>query len=129
MKFESMYGIGEILIWQKMGRDDRQMASEMVEVVSIIFGKNSVSGDGEHVYNCRFPDGRTVVLSETELQGDPDFDQEDGCYHDWVIRKRDGDQKYTDVSEIPVDRAGRVMETLYGRPLDPDERPAPKSDR
>jgi hypothetical protein len=73
MKFESKFGIGEIVIYEPHHRADKPNDS-LLEVQGIYFG---MSGKTEYI--CRYPSsGVTVSFSESQLVGDPDFDQVNG---------------------------------------------------
>lgn len=73
MKFESKYGIGEIVAYEPHRRNDKPN-DELLEVQGIYFGM-----DNQVDYLCRYPrTGVTVSFKESQLIGDPDFDQEKG---------------------------------------------------
>ena len=73
MKFESKFGIGEIVAYEPHRRNGKPN-DELLAVQGIQFGMNN------HVdYICRYPrTGVIVVFKESQLIGDPDFDQEKG---------------------------------------------------
>lgn len=74
MKFESKFGIGEIVIYQPCNKAGH-IASEMLEVVAIVFEKECTM-----IY-CRDPRNSGIYpLREHDLIGDPDFNQETGTY-------------------------------------------------
>lgn len=73
MKFESKFGLGEIVSRDRY-KGDELIASEFYEVVSIIITSYGVS------YGCRHTSGQVMGFGESELDGDPDFDQEKGAY-------------------------------------------------
>jgi len=73
MKFETKFGLGEIVYYTRLGHKTAKH-DEFLEVVGIVFDKNGVS------YHCRYPQGITAVFAEEELIGDPDFDQDKGQY-------------------------------------------------
>ena len=76
MKFESKFGIGEIVCYEPHRREDRHVGAfdAMMEVQGVFFGM-----DGKVEYICRYPlSGLTAGFSESQLIGDPDFDQENG---------------------------------------------------
>lgn len=78
MKFETKIGIGEIVCTYQKWRKDRGecVPDLLMEVVGIYFDH-----DKKPMYICR--DGRTgqlVHCVESELIGDPSFDQETGTY-------------------------------------------------
>ena len=69
MKFESKFGVGEIVIYQPHERMDA-----LLEVQGIYFEIN-----GNIRYICRYPgSGVTVDFSENQLKGDPEFNQDSG---------------------------------------------------
>ena len=75
MKFESKFGIGEIVCYD-LYRGESLVHSAALEVVGIYFAR-----DGRDEYICRYPQtGATVGFTEAQLLGDPDFDQDRGCY-------------------------------------------------
>lgn len=74
MKFESKFGLGEIVSRTRY-KGDEIVADELYEVVAVAF-----DGDGNTAYSCRAPKGALIQFSETEIEGDPNFDQEAGCY-------------------------------------------------
>ena len=73
MKFETKFGLGEIVYYTRRGHKTAKH-DEFLEVVAIAFDKNGVS------YHCRYPQGITAAFAEGELIGDPDFDQDKGQY-------------------------------------------------
>jgi len=73
MKFETKFGLGEIVYYTRLGHKKAEH-DEFLEVVAIAFDKNGVS------YYCRYPQGITTAFAEGELIGDPDFDQDKGQY-------------------------------------------------
>jgi hypothetical protein len=81
MKFESKFGIGEIVIYRTHERADKSKNcpnGALLEVQGIYFGM-----DGETVYSCRYiGTGVTVGFSESQLVGDPEFNQDSGYNHD-----------------------------------------------
>jgi len=76
MKFESKFGIGEIVIYDPLKRiDEFSGTDQLLEVQAVSF-----SADGTN-YMCRYTkNGITTFFSESQLEGDPLFDQEKGCY-------------------------------------------------
>lgn len=79
MKFESKFGIGEIVIYDPLRRKDvcGTDHDQLLEVQGVSF-----TMEGIH-YFCRYPTtGVTAVFSEKQLEGDPLFDQEKGCYEE-----------------------------------------------
>lgn len=83
MKFESKFGIGEIVHWSKENPrlQEKFLRDEFLEVNAIVFGRTS-DGRIDYIYQCRHTDGRVSSLAEFELDGDPTFDQETGRYPD-----------------------------------------------
>ena len=80
MKFESKFGIGEIVAYEPHRRDDKEPRCNdaLLEVQCVVFGF-----DGDVGYVCRYPStGVTVQFSECQLIGDPDFNQETGYVAD-----------------------------------------------
>lgn len=76
MKFESKFGVGEIVAYEPRQREDKESRCEdaLMEVQGIYFGM-----DGKIEYICRYPSsGVTAGFSESQLIGDPDFSQETG---------------------------------------------------
>ncbi len=73
MKLESKFGIGEIVIYDPCP-DNEKIQDQLLEVQGVFFGM-----DGKIDYICRYPStGMTVTFSESQLEGDPNFDQESG---------------------------------------------------
>lgn len=74
MKFESEFGLGEIVATKPPTSTDRQVVDQLLEVVAISFGK-----EGGVDVVCRYPQsGILQVFKESELDGDPSFNQEHG---------------------------------------------------
>lgn len=74
MKFESKFGIGEVVISGTPDSPERSIKDNFYKVTAVTFGM-----DGEIVIHARHPEGGYIVaFSESELIGDPDFDQEKG---------------------------------------------------
>lgn len=73
MKFESKYGLGEIVSYTRY-KNKVVVLDAMLEVIGVHF---SVEGIG---YYCRGTNNIVVHFAEEDLEGDPDFDQEAGCY-------------------------------------------------
>lgn len=71
MKITTKFGIGEIVI-HKFGK--RDVDEELLEVIAIHVERDFVR------YVCRYPKGIVSAFREDQLQGDPDYDQEKGCY-------------------------------------------------
>ena len=80
MKFESEFGIGEICVYNENARrGDKVMDDILVKVVEIHFDiDGQCNYTVEHISSSfglqRFP------AAKTSLHGDPDFNQELGCY-------------------------------------------------
>lgn len=86
MKFESKFGIGEIV---ETNHDCHKMLSELFKVMDVLFGKNK-----SVIYVCRGYKGQLFHFHEIELFGDPAFDQEKGCYPPEILGEIvDSDQK------------------------------------
>lgn len=66
MKFESKFGLEEVC--------ELRFGGEFAKVITVSFSPDGVS------YLCRLPNGSAVWAMEHELNGDPKFDQELGCY-------------------------------------------------
>lgn len=80
MKFESKFGIGEIVAYEPHQRNDKEYTPNdaLLEVQGVYFGM-----DGKIEYICRYPaTGVTTGFSECQLIGDPDFSQETGYVAD-----------------------------------------------
>ncbi len=73
MKFESKFGLGEIVHNTLRGHKKAEH-DDYLEVINVGFSKVGV------VYSCRYPSGIIAHFSEYDLTGDPDFNQEKGCY-------------------------------------------------
>lgn len=74
MKFESKFGIGEILITNQKVRGDRINQDVIGECIGISFQVGA-----SPVYCLRIGGtGQTHNFMEAELIGDPDFNQENG---------------------------------------------------
>lgn len=76
MKFESKFGIGEIVIYEPHHRTDKDYTPNdaLLEVQAVLFGL-----DGKVDYICRYPaTGLTTAFSESQLIGDTNFNQETG---------------------------------------------------
>ena len=74
MKYESKFGIGEIVVTKQKVRDGRIIPDLIGEVFAVHFGKGST------MVAVRLTDGALQGFREDELEGDPEFDQEAGCY-------------------------------------------------
>lgn len=80
MKFESKFGIGEIVIYEPHRRGERQ-TDVLLEVQGVYFGM-----DGKVEYVCRYPgNGATVGFSESQLVGDPGFNQDTGYIEEATV--------------------------------------------
>lgn len=80
MIFESKFGIGEIVAYEPRQRSDKDFQANdvLLEVQGVFFGM-----DDKVEYICRYPaTGVTAGFSESQLIGDPDFNQETGQYTD-----------------------------------------------
>ena len=80
MKFESKFGIGEICGYNENAfRGTKKMDDTLVKIVAVNFDI-----DGHVSYVIEQSGGlfgiQRIQSSETMLNGDPDFDQEAGCY-------------------------------------------------
>lgn len=81
MKFESKFGIGEIITRDVM-KGDMLHSSEMYEVTGIQFGSN-----GEQLIVCLHTQTqRVIVFKPHDIEGDPDFDQVKGRYPEIVLQ-------------------------------------------
>ena len=69
MKFESKFGIGEIVHHEIT---QRKHVTEFLKVKCVAFTDKGAE------YLCRYPHGMQNWFSENELEGDPNFDQELG---------------------------------------------------
>lgn len=74
MKFESKFGIGEIVI-RESHQNGKMVQERMLEVTGIIFEKNGIAYICEDTKN-----GHRMPYAEDMLVGDPDFDQDKGEY-------------------------------------------------
>lgn len=80
MKFESKFGIGEIVIVGTNIQSRNENGKDYLgEVVCAVF-----DGSGtDYIVDVQVPTGiQRMQLKESQLDGDPDFDQESGCYPD-----------------------------------------------
>lgn len=76
MKFESKFGICEIVSYEPKERQDKgnSTSDSLLEVQGVYFGMS-----GKVDYVCRYPlTGVTTSFDECQLIGDPDFNQESG---------------------------------------------------
>jgi len=81
MKFESKFGLGEIVI-RETHKNGEMVQERMMEVVSIIIGSHKGCDGGiEYAYCCEdTQNGHRQMYEEGMLVGDPDFDQDVGAY-------------------------------------------------
>lgn len=77
MKFESRFGIGEVVCTAQNVSSDRAMMDIAVRVIGVAFycGVTNKTGDSCN-YICRLPNGTISSFLESELIGDPEFDQD-----------------------------------------------------
>jgi hypothetical protein len=75
MKFESKFGIGEVVLTARRYRGSRVLQDQILVITAVVFQVG-----GEKAYYARTSDGFMCVFQETELIGDPDFDQDAGEY-------------------------------------------------
>lgn len=95
MKFESKFGVGEI-VYYSLHNHENAKHDEFLEVVCIAFGKS-----GEIGYHCRWPGGHVGHFSESELHGDENFDQEAGCYREELNPDKadESEENQTEITE------------------------------
>ena len=76
MKFESKFGIGEIVMLDTY-KGGELLSSKLLKVKAILV-------DGvESIYCCENPETlQRQYYQEKDLEGDDQFDQEKGCYPD-----------------------------------------------
>ena len=84
MKFESKYGLGEICLvnmQEAQPNMERMLPELMVKVLAVTF-----EVDGRWFYTVEHIDNNRKIgrftMPETEMTGDPDYDQETGGYPD-----------------------------------------------
>ncbi len=78
MKFQSKFGLGEIVCTERKVREDigKLHLDQILKIIAITFDVAGVT-----TYVCRNAEhGNTVVYFESELIGDPAYDQEKGAY-------------------------------------------------
>ena len=76
MRVETAFGLGEIVLTKQKFRGERLYQDFLLEVIGIGFDR-----DATPYYVCRLADsGQTIICSESELIGDPAFDQTSGAY-------------------------------------------------
>ena len=74
MKFESKFGIGEV-VENNIRKGDKLISSALYEVIAIAFDASS-----SVVYCRNGSSGIIVPFKESELSGDADYSQEQGGY-------------------------------------------------
>lgn len=74
MRYESKFGIGEIVVTRQKRLGDRIIPDLIGEVFAVQFGRDSCM-----VY-VRMTDGQLLPFREDELENDPEYDQDLGCY-------------------------------------------------
>ena len=77
MKIETKFGLREIVCTHQKRIGDRTIPDLIGEVVII---QVSSLSDGKPIYFVRLTDGQILPFAETDLIGDPEFDQEAGAY-------------------------------------------------
>lgn len=75
MKFKSKFGTGELVYVMMTDSGGRCMPEIVARVIAVTFER----GDSPH-YTCRLPNGVITNFLESELIGDPEFNQELGDY-------------------------------------------------
>lgn len=75
MKFESKFGLGEIVLTTLQHDTSRMFPDAAFKVHAVIF-----CVDGSTSYACRHSDGRSCQFAECELIGDPEYNQTSGRY-------------------------------------------------
>lgn len=74
MIINTKFGIGEIVIYGVL-RDGELICDVTLEVIEIYYDGISAR------YLCRYPaTGVTAVFKESQLLGDPEYNQEKACY-------------------------------------------------
>jgi hypothetical protein len=82
MKFESKFGIGEVVALTKGGMTKNMhgfVYDELLEVIVVNFEEDAVR------IICRAPNLMIVALKESELDGYIHFDQDAGKYPDSIL--------------------------------------------
>lgn len=74
MKYKSKFGIGELVTTKQKRAGDRIIPDLIGEVFAVHFGR------GACMVLVRMTDGQILPYREDELEGDPEYDQETGCY-------------------------------------------------
>ena len=77
MKIETKFGLREIVVTRQKRMGDRIIPDLIGEVVTI---QVSALVNGEPIYFVRMTEGQILPFTESDLIGDPDFDQEKGAY-------------------------------------------------
>lgn len=77
MKFESSFGIGEIVVTRQIIRGDHIREDVIGEVIGVTFAKGTPLVISVSV---RLSDGSMQAFFPDELIGDPQFNQETGSY-------------------------------------------------
>ncbi len=76
MKFESKFGLGEIVVTHQKHHGERVYPDFLMEIIAIQFCIDQTTD-----YICRIAgSGITICCKESELIGDPDYDQKTGSY-------------------------------------------------
>ena len=73
MKFESKFGLGEIVCTKQQQKGERFFSDSLFKIIGVTFAL-----DGTKAYLVRLEDGHMTQFMESELIGDPDFNQESG---------------------------------------------------
>ena len=74
MKYESKFGIGEIVTTHQKEHDGRIIPDLIGEVVAVTFDRAAIA------VHVRISDGHVQLFREADLIGDPGFDQKRGGY-------------------------------------------------
>lgn len=74
MKYESKFGIGEIVTTHQKEHDGRIIPDLIGEVIGVTFDRDAI------VVHVRLSGGSIQLFREADLIGDPKFDQERGGY-------------------------------------------------
>lgn len=74
MKYESKFGIGEIVTTHQKEHDGRIIPDLIGEVIAVTFDSTAIA------VHVRLSGGSVQLFREAELIGDSDFDQERGGY-------------------------------------------------
>lgn len=74
MNINFKFGIGEI-VEHNTNKGSQLIDSELLEVIAMTIDRNGTS------YHCRYPgSGHVGCFAESELNGDPQYNHELGCY-------------------------------------------------